>query len=69
MLAAQGEPVSELAFEAGSFSVLTGTLNRGRQGGDSAPACATNSSEQDDFAEEVPIPSEGGGESKDREST
>ena len=46
----------------GYLSALTGAL-----GGDGAPVCATNSSEQDDFAVEVLIPP--GGRPNDREST
>ena len=55
-------PLSKLALEAGSYIRPDGAL-----GGDGAPACATISSEQDDFVEVLLVPPGGG--LGDREST
>ena len=44
-------PLLEFDLKAGSFVRPEGAL-----GGDGAPACATNSSEQDDHAKEIGIP-------------
>ena len=57
MLVAQGvplgtqQPISDLAWRLGHLSVVMGVL-----GGDGAPACAANFSEQNDFAEVILIP-------------
>ena len=64
MLVAQGHvrPVPDHALEAGSLVRPDEAL-----GGDDAPACAANSSEQDDFAEKVLIPPGGRGTQRSRE--